>query len=118
MRWLKFATVFIVVLTVLLGAALYYFAWHHDWRSPADAPDPFAEVYLENCAVCHGDQMEGEAQGPALVGNPLKYGESVAALTAVIAEGIPQTLMSGWVETLDSVEIRRLAIYIAESGKS
>ena len=35
------------------------------------APDEVESVYQEHCAVCHGANLEGAAQGPALVGAPL-----------------------------------------------
>ena len=31
----------------------------------------FDSVYLEHCAVCHGDKMQGSPQGSALVGAAL-----------------------------------------------
>ena len=57
--------------------------------------DAVAADYAENCAVCHGDNMEGAAQGPALVGTPLVHGESVPELTQSIAAGFPSSTMLG-----------------------
>ena len=37
--------------------------------------DPFAPLYADNCSTCHGEYLEGAAQGPALItGNVLFTG--------------------------------------------
>lgn len=77
-------------------------------------PDPFVAVYDESCGICHGENLEGAAQGTPLVGIDLGHGDSIAELTRSIAEGFPETGMPGWSETLDAAQIQRLAIYIAE----
>ena len=42
--------------------------------------------FLENCAVCHGETLEGTAQGTPLRGE-LEHGDSMTALTASISWG-------------------------------
>lgn len=76
--------------------------------------DPFAVVYRDSCAVCHGEKLEGAAQGTPLAGVDLKHGSSVDELTASIANGFPEAGMPAWKDTLDSTAIQRLAIYIRE----
>lgn len=76
--------------------------------------DPLTPLYVDNCAVCHGETMQGAAQGPALVGAPLKYGESVAELTRSIADGFPAAGMPPWSASLAQNDITSLAIFIAE----
>ncbi|MGI9328042.1 MAG: PQQ-dependent sugar dehydrogenase [Pseudomonadales bacterium] len=76
--------------------------------------DPFTTMYVDNCAVCHGDNMQGAAQGPALIGAPLKHGESVAELVQSIAKGFPASGMPGWEATLDEGNVQSLAILVAE----
>jgi glucose/arabinose dehydrogenase len=77
-------------------------------------PDPFVPLYAEQCAVCHGQSFEGAPQGPALVGRALANGDSIDALTASIAKGVPERGMPGWSGVLDDAQIRGLAILIAE----
>jgi glucose/arabinose dehydrogenase/cytochrome c5 len=85
------------------------------WLAAATAQeDPFVTPYRENCSVCHGENLEGAAQGTPLVGVELKHGDSIAQLTKSIAEGYPQTQMPAWSATLDDVRIQRLAILIRE----
>ncbi len=76
--------------------------------------EPFAPLYADNCAVCHGEAFEGNAQGPALVGRELIHGDSVNDITRSIAEGFPERGMPPWGGVLDEGQIRSLAILIAE----
>ena len=76
--------------------------------------DPFVQIYTDNCAVCHGDNMQGGAQGPALLGQPLLHGESVAELSQSIAQGFPDKGMPGWALSMENSHIQSLAILIAE----
>lgn len=80
--------------------------------------DPFVAPYGESCAVCHGANLEGAAQGTPLVGVDLKHGDSVDQIVKSIADGFPQTGMPGWSATMDDVAIRRLALYVLERRSS
>ena len=92
---------------VLAGAAPHVHAQRH-------AIDPLSLAYDENCSVCHGEHLEGTGQGTPLVGVPLRYGESLAELTASIADGAPAQGMPAWSGILPETEIRKLAIYVSE----
>ena len=74
----------------------------------------FERLYQRHCAVCHGNGLEGSAQGTALVGAELSYGDGVAGISNSIAAGIPDNGMPSWTETLSVTEIKSLAIFIAE----
>jgi len=76
--------------------------------------DPFMPMYAENCSVCHGESMAGGPQGPALVGAPLKHGETVDEIQRSIADGFLSSGMPGWSATMEESHIRSLAILIAE----
>src|SRR5262249_52753317 len=76
--------------------------------------DPFLTPYVENCAVCHGANLEGAAQGTPLAGTALRHGESVDEIAKSIAGGFPQTGMPAWSATMDATVIRRLAIFVSE----
>jgi glucose/arabinose dehydrogenase len=77
-------------------------------------PDPFAAPYAEFCAVCHGANLEGAAQGTPLAGVALRHGDSVDQIAKNIAEGFPQARMPAFGATMDAVQIRRLAMFISE----
>ena len=86
-------------------------------RAPAcasAAADPFGASYTEFCSVCHGDNMQGAAQGPPLAGVKLKHGDSIPELMKSIAAGNPQASMPAFSATMDDVKIRFLAAYISE----
>ncbi|HEY8120387.1 MAG TPA: PQQ-dependent sugar dehydrogenase [Myxococcota bacterium] len=105
-RALKIAAIVlggVVALVLAIGVFLY--------NLPAD---PFAPVYAENCAVCHGEALEGAAQGPALVSRTLASGDAVPQLVASIGQGFPERGMPGWAGTLSESQVRGLAILIAE----
>jgi glucose/arabinose dehydrogenase len=80
----------------------------------AQQADPFAASYAESCAVCHGANLEGAAQGTPLAGADLRHGDSVDEIAKSISEGFPQNGMPAWSATLSDVQIRRLAIFISE----
>ena len=77
-------------------------------------PDLVGGVYQEHCAVCHGEDLQGAAQGPALMGTPLVQGDSVEELVRSIAEGKPEKGMPAWAGIFPDARIRSFAIYILE----
>lgn len=77
-------------------------------------PEAFSQKFNELCAVCHGEDLLGAAQGVPLAGNELVNGDSIADMSRSIANGSPQNGMPVWSETLSADQIRNLAIYIAE----
>ena len=71
-------------------------------------------MYQENCAVCHGENLEGAPLGRPLRGD-LLHGSSVTEIEASISNGYEQTGMPAWQRTLNDAQIRNLALYIAEA---
>ncbi|MDG2277492.1 MAG: PQQ-dependent sugar dehydrogenase [Pseudomonadales bacterium] len=78
--------------------------------------DEFAgpSLYENNCAVCHGEQLEGAAQGVPLVGGDLKQGETLEELMHSIAKGMPEKGMVAWEGVLSDLEIKTLALLVKE----
>lgn len=104
-------TVAMLGTVVSLGGALVMYPDAVGAQAPVD---PFVSVYRESCAVCHGENLEGAAQGTPLAGVALRHGDSIAEISASIADGIPNSTMPAWAQTLDVAAIQRLAIYISE----
>ncbi len=77
-------------------------------------PDPFTSTYAEVCAACHGANLEGTPQGLPLAGRALVHGDSVDDIARSIAQGLPGQRMPAFSATLDPLQIRRMAIFIAE----
>ena len=71
-------------------------------------------MFQENCAVCHGENLDGASQGPALRGD-LQHGESMDEIIASISNGYDTSGMPGWRDVFDPVEIRGLAMYVLET---
>src|SRR5262245_58839843 len=97
-----------VIRALVIAAALSSLA------AIAQQADPFTSTYTESCAVCHGANLEGAAQGTPLAGVTLKHGDSVDAIAKTIADVVPETAMPAWSATLDETAIRRIAIFISE----
>ena len=70
--------------------------------------------YEELCGVCHGNAMQGTAQGTPLIGMELRHGDTIADLAASIRNGDPSRGMPAWNDTLAASEIRMLAQLIVE----
>lgn len=72
------------------------------------------QLFRDNCAVCHGENLEGDAQGPPLLGE-LQHGDSMANLVASIGDGYAATGMPSWADALTIAQIRNVALYILET---
>ena len=96
-----------------LGVATPMFAQEGDARDAWVLPDEMGAIYAERCAVCHGDRLQGAAQGPSLL-TELSQGDSVDDLARSIAEGVPEKGMPAWSAALTAEEIRGLTIYLLE----
>ena len=76
--------------------------------------DAFYGLYVAECSTCHGASFEGTTRGPALASAaPVEKG-SMETLVQTIASGVPEKGMPGFGQTLDAVEIKRLAMLIIE----
>lgn len=78
----------------------------------------FESLYEQQCALCHGNELQGEAIGVPLVGRDLLHGQSLEELAISIAEGYPDAGMPAWSETLTTNQIRTLAVFIVEQRDS
>jgi glucose/arabinose dehydrogenase/cytochrome c553 len=78
------------------------------------APTQTAQLlYQNNCAICHGANMEGGI-GPTLLQHKWLHGEpSKVNLRKVISDGVPDKGMPTWSQTLSSADIDQLADYVA-----
>lgn len=85
----------------------------------AEEPEPtFGALYEQQCATCHGAELQGEALGVPLAGRDLVHGQSLEDIAVSIAQGYPGSGMPSWSETLTTDQIRTLAVFIAEERDS
>lgn len=61
-------------------------------------------LYAENCASCHGANMEGTTLAPALNTDTLREKETYE-IVRIITEGVPGTLMASWDNALDDAQV-------------
>ncbi len=80
---------------------------------PAPA-DVVAELYQQECAVCHGESLQGAPQGTALVGADLLHGNSIKDIATSTAEGFLERGMPGFSPALSDEQIWTMAIFISE----
>ncbi len=75
------------------------------------------ELFVDNCAACHGDVGEGVADlgGPALNNAIWLFAGGVEAITAQINQP-KHGEMPGWSDKLDDVTIKQLAVYVHSLG--
>lgn len=70
-----------------------------------------AQLYMANCATCHGAEGEGNI-GPPLIGSPLDE----EAMEKIISRGMPGTAMAAWGQEdggpLKDFEVRDLVTFI------
>ena len=71
-------------------------------------------MFQENCAVCHGESLEGTGQGSPLRGS-LIHGESIEAIVTSITNGYEVQGMPSWRDIFSPTEIRGLAMYLMET---
>ena len=105
--WKKVAlSIFVLlILALLVGAYLFL---------TRDSREASLVAWNEHCAGCHGLELEGSSEGPALVGTELKFGESVAELSNITSEGVPNSAMPAYADKLDPTLIKALALLISE----
>lgn len=71
-------------------------------------------MFRDNCAVCHGENLEGAAQGSPLRGD-LLHGESMDDIITSITEGYETSGMPSWRDIFSPVEIAGLAMFVLET---
>lgn len=97
----------------LLLLASFSMAMNSAWAQLPGVAESI-ELYQTNCAVCHGENLEGAALGVPLLGD-LRHGDDMAGITASIRNGYEQSGMPTWSNTLQESQIRNLSLFILES---
>ena len=72
-----------------------------------------SRLFKDNCAGCHGDQMQG-GQAKTLLDGVWKHGGDDASLENVIRNGVEANGMPPWKGMLNEGEIHSLVVYIRE----
>ncbi|MFN3615242.1 MAG: cytochrome-c oxidase, cbb3-type subunit III [Rubrimonas sp.] len=83
----------------------------------AEAAARGREIYLDNCAACHGEGGEGaqEMGAPALANNIWLYGGTAAEISAQIWRP-RHGVMPPWIGRLGEEQVKELTIYVHSLG--
>lgn len=83
----------------------------------AEAAATGKEIYMDNCAACHGDTGEGNRDlgAPALADSIWLYGGDKASIVAQIHKA-KHGVMPAWRDKLDDVTIKKLAVFVHALG--
>jgi len=79
-------------------------------KSEGTKTDQGPAIYRSDCAMCHGENLEGGI-GPALTGPTFVYGGTLADHVRVISDGTPNG-MPGFGKQLGPEKVRAVAHYI------
>lgn len=70
------------------------------------------EVFVTECAACHGANAEGTTLAPPLDSVDVRTQRTDEDITRTVANGVPGTLMAGWNGALTDEEIANLVVLI------
>ncbi len=107
MGWKKILLIVIGVILLGGGGIAWYVMNYAEF-------DIYVPMFADNCASCHGADLQGGDSGVALVGVPLTRGDSHEALQRSIREAHPQLGNPAFAGVLSDVEVKGLAIYVGE----
>ena len=97
------------------GLGIHYESWGDNVEpvSDADGMDLGKQVFISQCAVCHGQLGEGLI-GPNFTDDYFVHGSGFADSIRVIEEGVPEKGMVSWKTQLSREEVRAVASFIYE----
>jgi len=75
-----------------------------------------AQLYGNNCANCHGRNLEG-GQSSSLLDDEWKHGGDDASIARSIRDGFPTNGMPAWKGVLEEAEIRAMVVFIRENAE-
>lgn len=111
---MNFSRIVLAGLAVLLTSSAFSQEAPRQRQQARGGIGAVANLFKEYCAVCHGENLEGAAQGTPLVGTDLIHGAEIAQVTNSITGGFADKGMPAWSETLTEQEIKGLALWVIE----
>jgi cytochrome c oxidase cbb3-type subunit 3 len=70
------------------------------------------EIFVQNCAACHGSAGQGGSVGPNLIDEYWLHGGSVSNIFSTIKYGVPQKGMIAWQAALSPKQMQEVTSYI------
>lgn len=68
-------------------------------------------IYLQSCAVCHGEKGQGLV-GPNLTDKYWIHGNKIGEVFHIISKGVLEKGMQGWEDRLTGVQIQQVSSYV------
>lgn len=92
------------------------------WAPAHAAPSAYERIYVENCAVCHGDRGDGMSRARSGLNPPPRNFTDPATARELtrermirsVTEGRPGTAMVGWGRRLSEAEIAGVVDFVRE----
>ena len=75
------------------------------------------QLYVQLCAGCHGNDLNGKDKVPSLIDREWLFGGSRGAVRRSIGQGIVAKGMPAWEGVLSPDEIDKMAAYILKKGR-
>ena len=75
------------------------------------------EIYTQNCAACHGPEMQGKI-GPSLVDTTWIHGGSLAEITSTVGAGVKEKGMPTWEPILGPDRVAKVAAFVYASKEA
>lgn len=101
------------LLSSLISPLVFAATFAH--QSQAADSSNVTDLYTDNCASCHGKNLEG-GMAPSMLDDKWRVGGKDTEIAKTIAEGIEGTSMVAWKNTLSAEQIRTLALFITEKN--
>ncbi len=92
--------------SLIIAASLLY-------AQDSESSSPEA-IYAKNCAMCHGEKLDGGPLASSLIDDEWTYGSSKEDVIKIISEGKPDKAMPAWKDKLSEEEISDLAEWILD----
>ncbi|MBZ0111808.1 MAG: c-type cytochrome [Thermoanaerobaculia bacterium] len=95
------------------GLGIHYESWGEDVELQTDASslERGREVFINQCAVCHGQLGEGLI-GPNFTDDYFLHGAGFVDSIRTIEEGVPEKGMISWKSQLSREDVRSVASFI------
>ena len=108
MSLLRKTLVTLLILMLVAVILLYWFITTREQREYSFV------TYQEQCANCHGDELQGTVNGTNLMEGKLQYGDSTDDLIISISKNLDAHSPIEWFENATPVNRKAMALYVSE----
>jgi mono/diheme cytochrome c family protein len=110
-------TTLAILLVLFLAASSTSEARLKSRPTPAAETQDTANLYMDNCQMCHGPLGKALIPEMAFVGRKWKHGTSSSDMAKIIAEGVKGTPMLPYESKLTAAQIQALARHVRAFDK-